>query len=100
VDHLLVLEIVAGTAGATSLTIRRFIVALERRGERKFARHIFDKTNSTDALKGYEDLCRIQRPPLQFRQDSFGKKLQAAKKKRKVAKKPESGEAVESGDNV
>jgi hypothetical protein len=51
----------AGSAiTAAGITARRVIASLERRGDRKFALHVFDQTKSTDALDGYIKLCEVQ----------------------------------------
>jgi len=51
-----------GCSGGLWLTARRVIKSLERRADRKFFRHVFDQTRSTEALSGYTEFCRAQHP--------------------------------------
>ena len=51
-----------GCGGGIWLTARRVITSLERRADRKLFRYVFDQTRSTDALSGYTELRRAQRP--------------------------------------
>jgi hypothetical protein len=53
--------IIGSAVGAAGMTVRRIVVSLERRGDRKLVRYVFDQTKSTDALKGYIELWRPQR---------------------------------------
>jgi hypothetical protein len=56
------IAVISTAITAVSVTVRRVIVCLERRGDRKLAREIFEQTRSTDALKGYTELRHAQQP--------------------------------------
>jgi hypothetical protein len=57
----------SGATCAAGLTVRRLILSLERRGDRKLAQYVFDQTRSTDALKGYIELRKAQQPIIVLR---------------------------------
>lgn len=46
------------------LIIRSLFNFLDRRADRKLARHVFDQTRSTDGLRGYTELRKAQRMPI------------------------------------
>jgi hypothetical protein len=51
----------ASLTGGAGLTLRVFLAYLDRRENRQLARHVFDRTRSTDALDGYSRLLTAQR---------------------------------------
>lgn len=59
-----VLVAVGSCLTAVGLIIRGLLIFLDRRGDRRFAHHVFDQTRSTDGLKGYAELRRAQRMSL------------------------------------
>ena len=54
--------IIALSSAAFGVTARSLFIFLDRRGDRKLARHVFNQTRSTDALDGYARLRKAQRP--------------------------------------
>jgi hypothetical protein len=56
-----IIAVVASVTGGAGLTVRRFLAYLDRRENRQLARHVFDRTQSTDALDGYSRLLTAQR---------------------------------------
>lgn len=64
VDVSAVVTISGSIVAATGITIRGLLIFLDRQGDRRLARHVFDQTKSTDALAGYTKLRLAQRPRL------------------------------------
>ena len=76
------IEILSGATGAVGLTLRRMLLSLERRGDRKLAQHVFDQTRSTDALKGYVELRKAQQPIIGLRPKPSDGEAQSGSKSR------------------
>ena len=52
-----IIYLIASGGGLALLgVVRQVRIGLNRRGDRQFARHVFDQTRSTTALDGYAEL--------------------------------------------
>jgi hypothetical protein len=69
--------ICTSSASAISMTARAVLKFLDRRGDRRFARHVFDQTRSTDALHGYSELRGSGQPVISLRSKPPGGKPSA-----------------------
>jgi hypothetical protein len=64
---LSIVAIIGSSAGAVGMTVRRIVISLERRGDRKLICHIFDQSKSADVLNSYIELWRPSRAAVTVR---------------------------------